>query len=295
MNNFTQSYELILEKLHEFPINFANFLQIRTPKLSNIELIALNLTAEFKQVDSECQLFREIKNTYLASKIERSVYNKRRRKLFIYIEQVRNLLCKKLTAYEKYFIVDSMPLEICKNARANRSTICKENVKAMPDKGFCASQQMYYYGYKLHAVCSITGVFTSVDFTPASVHDIHFLHDIKTQMKDKDSILLGDRGYLSAKIQLDLFKKANIKLETPMRTNQNGYTKQPYIFRKSRKRIETLFSQLCDQFMIRKNYAKTFHGFKTRILSKITALTMIQFINKFTLNQNINNIKINIV
>ena len=64
-----------------------------------------------------------------------------------------------------------------------------------------------------------------------------------------------------------------------MRNNQKNYKRQPYIFRK--KRIETLFSQLCDQFMIRRNYAKSFEGFKTRVLSKITALTVIQYINKF--------------
>lgn len=33
-------------------------------------------------------------------------------------------------------------------------------------------------------------------------------------------------------------------------------------FAKSRKRIETLFSQLCDQFKVRNNYAKTFEGLK---------------------------------
>lgn len=65
-----------------------------------------------------------------------------------------------------------------------------------------------------------------------------------------------------------------------MRKNQKGYKPQACIFRKSRKRIETLFSQLCDQFMIRRNYAKSFDGFKNRILSKIMALTFIQLINK---------------
>ena len=82
INNFIQSCELILSKLSDFCINFDDFLQIRTPKLSNLELIASNLTSEFKQIDSECQLFREIENTYLFDKIERSVYNKRKRKLF---------------------------------------------------------------------------------------------------------------------------------------------------------------------------------------------------------------------
>jgi len=35
-----------------------------------------------------------------------------------------------------------------------------------------------------------------------------------------------------------------------MRVNQQDYQKQPYLFGKTRKRIETVFSQLCDQFMI---------------------------------------------
>ncbi|MBY0065702.1 transposase, partial [Empedobacter falsenii] len=68
---------------------------------------------------------------------------------------------------------------------------------------------------------------------------------------------------------------------------------QPFVIRKYRKRIETLFSQLCDQFMIRRNYAKSFLGFKTRILSKILTLTIIQSINR-NQNRNINNLKINI-
>ncbi len=63
------------------------------------------------------------------------------------------------------------------------------------------------------------------------------------------------------------------------------------MFSENPKRIETLFSQLCDQFLIRRNYAKTFEGFKTRILAKITALTLIQYINKFIFDRPINNIK----
>ncbi|MEE9406505.1 MAG: IS982 family transposase, partial [Polaribacter sp.] len=35
--------------------------------------------------------------------------------------------------------------------------------------------------------------------------------------------------------------------------------------------------------------------FKTRILSKLTSLTIIQFINKFTFDRNINNLKISII
>ena len=124
------------------------------------------------------------------------------------------------------------------------------------------------------------------------MHDIHFLKDIKSQTSNCK--LLGDKGYLSESIQLDLFETANITLETPKRANQKDYKKQSYIFRKTRKRIETLFSQLCDQFMIRRNYAKTFNGFRTRILAKIDSLTLIKYMNKFIFDRPINNIKIQI-
>ena len=78
-------------------------------------------------------------------------------------------------------------------------------------------------------------------------------------------VLLGYRGYLFQSIQLDIFQTVYIKLETPLRKNQKDYKPQPYIFRKSRKKIETLFTQLCDQFRIINNYAKTFECFITRI------------------------------
>lgn len=63
----------------------------------------------------------------------------------------------------------------------------------------------------------------------------------------------GDKGYLSQTVQFNLFNEVNIQLETPKRKNQKDYHPQFYPFKKHRKRIETLFSQLCDQFMIRRN------------------------------------------
>ncbi len=292
MNNLNANYERILEVLQKISKEQLLAYQRRQPKLSDLELISLSLTAEFMGIDSENDLFRKLPKI-ISSKIERSVYNRRRRKLIGYIDNIRLKLASCFNEFEDYFIVDGMPLEVCKLSRSSRSKICKEDTCSFPDKGYCASQSSNYYGYKLHAICSVNGVFQSIDLSPASVHDVNYLKDITSQIND--CTLIGDRGYLSAEIQLNLFETCKIKLNTPMRNNQNNYKKQPYIFRKKRKRIETLFSQLCDQFMIRRNYAKSFQGFKTRILSKITALTVVQYINKFIFGRNINNIKISII
>jgi len=282
----------ILEVLREISKEQLLPYQRRRPRLSDLELVCLSLTAEFMGIDSENDLFRKLPEN-ISSRIERSVYNRRRRRLAENLDGIRLELASHFNEFEDCFVVDSMPLEVCKLSRSSRSRICRENMYASPDKGYCAAQNSHYYGYKLHAVCSVEGVFQAIDLSPASVHDINYLKDIRMQISD--CTLIGDRGYLSAEIQLNLFESCNIKLNTPMRNNQKAYREQPYVFRKKRKRIETLFSQLCDQFMIRRNYAKSFDGFKTRILSKITALTTIQYINRFIFNRNINNIKTSII
>lgn len=292
MNSFINNFEIILSHLKELEISFEPFLQIRTPKLSNLELICMNITAEYMSIDSECQLFRVIESTFLADKIERSVYNRRRRRLFGLLDQVRCLLSSKFNEFEDFFVIDSMPLPICRIARANRCKICRDVDSAFPDKGYCASQKTYFFGYKLHGICSVSGVFESIDITPASVHDIHLLEDVKYQLSN--CTLLGDKGYLSCDYQLNLFESAHINLQTPMRNNQKDYKKQPHIFSKCRKRIETAYSQFDDQFMIKRNYAKTFEGLKTRILSKLTAMTTIQYLNKFVFNRPINQLKVNL-
>lgn len=290
MSNIVKNYFKVLEVLSSlnFELEYKSDVG-RKQKMSDLEVVALSLTAEFMSIDSENSLFKEINKQQIPNLIERSQFNKRRRKLFLFLEEVRTKLASRFLEFEDYFIVDSMPLEICKFSRHRRIKICKNEFETAPSKGFCASQNTWFYGYKLHGVCSVNGIFHSLDITKAEVHDVHFLKNIKQQISD--CVLLGDRGYLSQRIQLDLFQTVNIKLETPKRANQKDYKPQPYIFRKSRKRIETLFSQLCDQFRIRNNYAKTFEGFKTRILAKITALTLIQYINKFIFDRPINNIK----
>lgn len=115
------------------------------------------------------------------------------------------------------------------------------------------------------------------DLPKASVYDIHYLKDVKEDYSN--CRVIGDRGYISADVQLNLFETAHIRLEVPYRSNQKDGKPTFTCFAKARKRIETLFSQLCDQFMIERNYAKDIEGLFTRIIGKISALTILQYMN----------------
>ena len=75
-------------------------------------------------IDSENHLFRNLPKA-LSCKIERSIYNRRKRRLSEQINSIRLKLAKEFNEFENCFILDSMPLEVCKIARIKRSKICK--------------------------------------------------------------------------------------------------------------------------------------------------------------------------
>ena len=76
--------------------------------MSDLEVVALSLTAEFMSIDSENSLFKEINKQQMPNLIERSQFNKRRRKLFLFLEELRTKLASRFLEFEVYSILDSM-------------------------------------------------------------------------------------------------------------------------------------------------------------------------------------------
>ncbi len=290
---FDQFQPIVAEMFHKDTDRHGNFQKPgRPPRFSDVDLLTLSLVAESLSIDSEHALFQRLQSDYQAefpTLIDRSGYNVRRRKLAPYLEQLRQRLQHHLVPQEDRFLVDSMPLPVCQIARASRARICQYPLETAPATGYCASQEQWYYGYKLHTVCTLDGVVTSLDLSPANAADIHYLQDIKAEYAH--CIIYGDKGYLGQELQLDLFTTRQIQVETPMRHNQKDYRPQPGIIRRARKRIETFFSQLCDQFLIQRNYAKTFTGVATRVLAKVTAFTLLQYVNKYVKERPLNQVK----
>lgn len=249
--------------------------------MSDCDIITLAILGESIGVDSENYLFGKLKTDYamdFPNLIDRSNFNRRRKRLGEYIVRFNKQLADLMNEGENIFLVDSIPIPVCKLAREKTSKICKENFETAPDKGYSAVNKAYYYGYKMHLVTSVNGVFSSMELTKASVHDVQFLNEVK-HSRLNNCTLIADKGYLSKTQQLDLFTSCKIKLQTPKRKNQHDKERFPIIFTKARKRIETLFAQLCDQLMLKRNYAKTTTGLSIRLLCKITAVTLLQYIN----------------
>lgn len=279
MRNFIANFIRILGICKDFAKNRVNELGnvLRhgvVPKCSDFEVIALGITTEAFGLDSENLLFnrlhKECKDD-LPNLISRKQFNIRRKLTARLSEEIRKDVAVVVGGAEDVFCIDSKPVKACQNARARRCTMGRDNADVAPVWGYCALQEMYYYGYKLHAVCGIRGVIHSYDMTATSVHDIRWEYH--------DCMMLGDKGYLSAEVQKNLFETANINLEVPYRLNQKNWRKTSWAYRRFRKCVEIIFSQLNDNLLMKRNYAKQSCGLFTRMTGKIAAMTFMQYVN----------------
>jgi len=153
MSNLQTVYTKIHRLLHEIEDNDYFLRQRKKPKLNDKALIALSLAAETLGIDSERFLFKQLPES-LKGLIERSVYNRRARRLSAKIESIRQTVVERLDSQVSLYVIDSMPLEVCKLSRAMRSKTCQEYECSSPDYGYCAAQDTHYFGFKLHAVCT---------------------------------------------------------------------------------------------------------------------------------------------
>lgn len=285
MRNFIANFVRILRICKDFTGNrvneFGNIPRCGVvPKFSDLEVIALGITAEAFGFDSENLLFHRLHHECkedLPNLISHRQFNARRKLTARLAEEIRKDVAAAIDGSEGVFCIDSKPVKVCQNARAKRCSMGRDNVDAAPDWGYCASQGLYYYGYKLHAVCGIRGVIHSYGMTAASVHDLQYLNDVRWEYHD--CMMLGDKGYLSAEVQKNLFEVAIISLEVPYRLNQKNWRPPAWAYKRFRKRIETVFSQLNDNLMMIRNYAKQPCGLFTRTAGKIAAMTFMQYVN----------------
>lgn len=216
----------------------------QTSRFSDLEVIALSMVSEAEEIDSENWLFESKLNEcrhLIPNLISRRQFNEHRKVVAGLCEHIRGRIANHIDGGEYYFCIDSKPIELCRLARAKRCKMGRNgDFATAPDFGYCASLYIYFFGYKLHALCGLSGVIHSYDLSKASLHDINYLKDIKPMYHD--CRIFGDKAFIGAEIQLDLFETVNIKKECPYRPNQKDWKPTFAQFAKARKRIETIFS-----------------------------------------------------
>ena len=90
MSNIVKNYFRFLEVISYLNCDLeCKYRAGRKDKISDLEVIVISLTTEFISIDSENSLFNQLQNGQISNLIKQSQFNKRRRKLSLFSEQVR--------------------------------------------------------------------------------------------------------------------------------------------------------------------------------------------------------------
>src|SRR5712675_3388396 len=129
-----------------------------SPTVSDAELLTMAVMSALLGFTSERRWLRYV-NENLAGmfprRIGQSGYNKRMRKAFaLFIRVIRMLAMDTSLWSDDVWVVDSTPVECGRS----RETARRSDAAGWAEYGYCASHSRFFWGLRLHLVCTLTGL-----------------------------------------------------------------------------------------------------------------------------------------
>lgn len=263
-------YTVIDDLYQQFaPVSVSQRRNCQNARLSDSEIITLSVCGEILGIDSENAWYNFVKRNYrhlFPRLCCRTRFNRTRRALLQVTELLRQKLVLTFPIPEsRYSVIDSFPLAVCKFGRAR---YCRSFRTDGANYGRCPSKKETYYGFKVHALITIDGYITAFEITPASIDDREGLRDFAEN--DLCFTVLGDKGYTGETLLQDMRDKGICLMSLkPSNYKQNWSKEIKQLIFRFRRRVETVFSQLSEQFNAERVLAKSFRGLCTRLQNKI--------------------------
>ena len=98
------------------------------PKMSDLDILNLSIASECLGIDSENLLWSKIKKDYLSkfpNLVHRTRYNARRKALSEWLIYCADIWSEQISGEETTFIIDSIPIPVCKIVREKSSRVCR--------------------------------------------------------------------------------------------------------------------------------------------------------------------------
>jgi hypothetical protein len=216
---------------------------------------------------------------YLTKPISTSRFSRRLHALAGWLEYVVELVGS-LFAQGDAFIIDSLPVPVCKRVRAFRCRKVKVDGRlSRAYFGYCAAKKWRFFGWRLHLVCcgNPAGVPVSFQMLPGGWHDLTAIHELTLKLPPGAKVY-ADKGYISKVVEAALLEYG-LKLVPVRKANmkQQNTFEEWCDLRWYRPAIETANSQL-EKMGIQHLHARTNLGFSIKVLASVLALACINLI-----------------
>lgn len=248
------------------------------PTLSDAELLTLAVMGALLGYTSDRRWLRRADRDfrgmfpYLPGQ---SGYGKRLRKAAGLVRHMIRMLAADTSLWsDDVWVVDSTPV----GCGCSRETAKRPELAGWAEYGYCASHSRYFWGLRLHLVCTLHGLPVGWALTGAKADERHALHDILTATPQLaqtcislQPTIIGDKNYYGTVFEAELAESA-ITLLRPQRKGEKPRTGQRF-FKPLRQIIESVNDTLKGQLDLEQHGGRTVTGVCARVGQRILALT----------------------
>ncbi len=225
--------------------------------LGDAELLAMAVMSALLGFTSERRWLRYARENLAGMfprRIGQSGYNKRMRKSFyLFIRVIRMLAMDTSLWSDDVWVVDSTP-----------------------EYGYCASHTRYFWGLRLHLVCTLTGLPVLFALAGAKADERETLLGMLEAGRDVadghlGQTVIGDKNYFGRHFEADLTERELVLLR-PVRKGEARRAGQ-HLFKPLRQVVESVNWTFKGQLDLERHGGRTPEGIIARVLARILALT----------------------
>ena len=170
------------------------------------------------------------------------------------------------------WVVDSTPVECGRS----RETVRRSDVAGWAEYGYCPSHSRFFWGLRLHLVCTLSGLPVLFAIAGAKADERQMLLGMLEAGRDvaathPGQTLIGDKNYFGKDFEAELTAR-HLALLRPVRKGEVPRAGQN-LFKPLRQVIESVNQTLKGQLDLERHGGRTDQGILARILARILALT----------------------
>ena len=247
------------------------------PAITDAELITLAVMSALLGYTSERRWLRYAHQNLRAmfpALPGQSGYNKRLRKLAPTIAWLIGVLVADTgVGDDDLWVVDSTPVECARSTE----TVKRSDLAGWAQYGYCASHSRYFWGLRLHLLCTVHGLPLGWALTGAKADErdvlIEILSTTSTLVSNtrESATIIGDKNYYGHAFEATLAENG-ITLLRPARKGEDPHPGHRF-FKPLRQIIESVNDTLKGQLDLEHHQGRTIAGVCTRIGQRILALT----------------------
>lgn len=267
------AYCIISDTMHKLGHNSHPLATLTDAEVLTVAVVS----AMYFHNNHERTLFVMYHMHYLSKPLSTSRFCRRVHSLAQWLEYITELVGQ-LFAKGEAFIIDSLPVPVCKSARAYR---CRKLLGPYSGAYFgrCAAKKWTFFGWRLHLICTPDRVPVYFQMLPASFHDLTPIYELTFGLPD-GACVYADKGYISAgtkrALRPTVRRPHGVKLVAKHRKGMkdNSFEEWCGLRLYPRQSIETANSQLVSMG-IQQLHARTDQGFAIKVLASLLALACI--------------------